>query len=51
MIRAVPSHDRRDFEFAKKYNIPIKVVIDKNSNLINSGKFNGENKGDVSIFF
>ncbi len=26
-IMAVPAHDERDFEFAKKYNIPIKVVI------------------------
>jgi len=27
MIMAVPAHDQRDFEFARKYNIPIKVVI------------------------
>ncbi|MGC8739842.1 MAG: leucine--tRNA ligase [Candidatus Sumerlaeaceae bacterium] len=26
-IMAVPAHDQRDFEFAKKYGIPIKVVI------------------------
>ena len=26
-IMAVPAHDQRDFEFAKKYNINIKVVI------------------------
>lgn len=26
-IMAVPAHDDRDFEFAKKYNIPIKQVI------------------------
>jgi leucyl-tRNA synthetase len=26
-IMAVPGHDQRDFEFAKKYNIPIRVVI------------------------
>ncbi len=26
-IMAVPSHDQRDFEFAKKYNLPIKQVI------------------------
>jgi leucyl-tRNA synthetase len=26
-IMAVPAHDQRDFEFAKKYSIPIKVVI------------------------
>jgi len=26
-IMAVPAHDQRDFEFAKKYDLPIKVVI------------------------
>jgi len=26
-IQAVPAHDQRDFEFAKKYDLPIKVVI------------------------
>lgn len=26
-IMAVPTHDQRDFEFAKKYGIPLKVVI------------------------
>jgi len=26
-IMAVPAHDQRDFEFAKKYGLPIKVVI------------------------
>ena len=26
-IMAVPAHDQRDFEFAEKYSIPIKVVI------------------------
>ncbi|MDR2676893.1 MAG: leucine--tRNA ligase [Endomicrobium sp.] len=28
-IMAVPAHDKRDFEFAKKYNIPIVEVIDR----------------------
>ena len=27
IIMAVPCHDQRDFEFAKKYDIPLKVVI------------------------
>ncbi|HDQ98750.1 MAG TPA: leucine--tRNA ligase [candidate division WOR-3 bacterium] len=27
MIMAVPGHDQRDFEFARKYGIPVKVVI------------------------
>lgn len=26
-VMAVPAHDERDFEFAKKYNLPIKFVI------------------------
>jgi len=55
MVMAVPAHDQRDFEFAKKYNIEIKQVIDGEitstraftgeGKLINSGKFDGlENK-------
>lgn len=26
-VMAVPAHDQRDFEFAKKFNLPIRVVI------------------------
>jgi leucyl-tRNA synthetase len=26
-IMSVPAHDQRDFEFAKKYNIPVRIVI------------------------
>ncbi len=34
IIMAVPAHDQRDFEFAKKYNIPIKqVIVPPNSKL------------------
>jgi len=54
-IMAVPAHDQRDFEFAKKYNLPIKVVIvpgDRDASplteayegegvLIESGRFSG----------
>ncbi|MDE2100711.1 MAG: leucine--tRNA ligase [Patescibacteria group bacterium] len=56
-IMAVPAHDERDFEFAKKFGLPIKTVVspDKDSGpstaprevfagdgyLVNSGKFNG----------
>ncbi|MFA6088766.1 MAG: leucine--tRNA ligase [Candidatus Woesearchaeota archaeon] len=38
MVMAVPAHDQRDFEFAKKYNIPIKVVISPKSYTLNSEK-------------
>jgi len=56
MVMAVPAHDQRDFEFAKKYNIPIKQVIEPDKSkldenlkeafveygtLINSEGFNG----------
>ncbi len=53
-IMAVPAHDERDHEFAKKYNIPIKPVIKPNEEwnfeekayegegvLINSNGFDG----------
>ncbi|MAG47840.1 leucine--tRNA ligase [archaeon] len=41
MIMAVPGHDKRDLEFAKKYDLPIKEVINDSNILINSKKFNG----------
>ncbi|MFA7659306.1 MAG: leucine--tRNA ligase [Candidatus Gastranaerophilaceae bacterium] len=28
-VMAVPAHDTRDFDFAKKYNLPIKAVINR----------------------
>ena len=31
-VMAVPAHDQRDFEFARKYNLPIKVVIQPEGN-------------------
>ena len=56
-VMAVPSHDQRDFEYAKTHNIPMIQVIDgsdvsekafekgdylgKNCKLINSGEFTG----------
>ena len=35
MVMAVPAHDQRDYEFAKKYNIPIKVVISPENKTLN----------------
>lgn len=47
-VMAVPAHDERDFEFAKKYNLEIKKVVKSVEDLftgygelINSGKFDG----------
>lgn len=58
-IMAVPAHDERDFEFAKKFNLPIMKVIDPGREwpedklyiggglLINSGKFTGLESADA----
>ena len=52
-VMAVPAHDERDFEFANKYSLPIKAVIELSGNntspmtehgiLFNSDKFDGLN--------
>lgn len=57
-VMAVPAHDERDFAFAKKYKLAVKVVIQNESNdldenlseaytemgtLVNSSDFNGLN--------
>lgn len=40
-IMAVPAHDKRDYEFAKKFNLSIVEVVSENGILTNSGKFDG----------
>jgi len=37
-VMAVPAHDQRDFEFAKKYNLPISVVIQPKSVFVDPRK-------------
>jgi leucyl-tRNA synthetase len=62
-VMAVPSHDQRDFEFAKKYTLPIMVVIQppgkalspdtmkeaypEDGIMVNSGQFNGMNNREA----
>ena len=61
-IMAVPAHDERDFEFAKKYSLPIPTVIEPPDwdggdleeaytgpgPMVNSGPFSGT-PGDVAV--
>ena len=55
-IFGCPAHDERDYEFAKKYNIPIIKVIDcddsqlpftQDGKVVNSPLLNGLNKNDA----
>jgi leucyl-tRNA synthetase len=41
-IMAVPAHDERDLEFARSYDLPVRQVIDDETNvLLDSGDFTG----------
>jgi leucyl-tRNA synthetase len=40
-IMAVPAHDERDGEFAETFVLPVKLVIDEDDKLVNSGGFDG----------
>jgi len=57
-VMSVPAHDERDYDFAKKYSIKIKQVINKEENvdesaitakgvLFNSGEFDGMDFGQA----
>ena len=54
VVMGVPAHDERDFEFAQKYEIPIKQVIEADDlpssakgKLINSDDFDGEESDEA----
>jgi leucyl-tRNA synthetase len=61
-VMAVPAHDQRDYEFAKKYGLPIKQVIEpakgesidldseaftEKGKLVNSGEFTGKTSAEA----
>jgi leucyl-tRNA synthetase len=59
-VMAVPAHDERDFEFAKKYNLEIRtsIVSENNSDeepycddglLVNSGEFTGLKSAEARL--
>ncbi|WP_027192336.1 leucine--tRNA ligase [Fundidesulfovibrio putealis] len=64
-VMAVPAHDQRDFEFAKKYDLPLKVVINPKGQsldaaqlaeaytdpgvLHDSGAFTGQDSNDAKV--
>ncbi len=39
-VMGVPAHDQRDFEFARKYNLPIRVVIQPEGVALNPDEMN-----------
>ena len=45
-VMAVPGHDQRDFEFAKEYDIPIKVVIQPYDYELNSERMTRAYEGE-----
>jgi len=44
-VMAVPTHDQRDFEFAKKYDLPLIVVIQPNGQLLEEKTMTGAYEG------
>jgi leucyl-tRNA synthetase len=40
-IMAVPAHDDRDREFAERFDLPIKPVVDEDGKLVDSAQFSG----------
>ncbi|MFH1288514.1 MAG: leucine--tRNA ligase [bacterium] len=48
-IMSVPAHDERDFQFAKEYGLPIKVVIQNKEKPLESDKMTGAYEGEGTL--
>jgi leucyl-tRNA synthetase len=63
IVMGVPAHDQRDFDFAKKYDLPIKLVVSPGGNqeqeleeaypddgiMINSDQFDGTSSKEAKV--
>ena len=45
-VMAVPAHDQRDFEFAQKYHLPLRVVIQPPGDTLTAGELTGAYEDD-----
>jgi leucyl-tRNA synthetase len=45
-VMGVPGHDQRDFEFARKYHLPIRIVIQSEDSALSVGTMNEAYDGD-----
>ncbi|MDR0930377.1 MAG: leucine--tRNA ligase [Clostridiales bacterium] len=50
VVMAVPAHDQRDFEFAKKYNLPIKISVQPKGEQVKSGDLTESFAADGVLF-
>jgi leucyl-tRNA synthetase len=45
-VMGVPGHDARDFEFARKYSLPITIVVEKTGEPLNAGTMTEAHAGE-----
>jgi leucyl-tRNA synthetase len=48
-VQGVPAHDQRDFEFARKYGLPIRVVVQPDGEPFRSGSMDAAHEGDGTL--
>jgi leucyl-tRNA synthetase len=45
-VMGVPGHDQRDFEFARKYNLPVRIVIQPDGEVLDGSTLTEAHDGD-----